>query len=344
MVDDEFHFFFFFFLSCASLYAVELRLIHSRCHKLQLNCWFSHSKTKTFLIYFSLPAQPQVNTYAPGTPLSFASVNPPHILASTVKSTQIYLNCHVVVKIEKSLRAHLKAVQIIEEKRAEDNEEGEKEDDLDDVPRNIEEIQKEYRKQSEIYQQNKPSDAKEKVGADLTASLLKPKKVKSRARRSGNGDADDVEEDEESDEAAEVSYEQVLNHYRQQYQRQNNSIAKRKTIPTRKGGKVRRKRSARSPFIYEWFKDDNSVVSSLHDDNPAINGFTLLPNGTLKFPATNLTAGEYRCRAKYVDEMAKFEIGPIVSMATVVELASKCFMNNFRLKFPSLVAKSLKKL
>lgn len=103
-------------------------------------------------------------------------------------------------------------------------------------------------------------------------------------------------------------------------------------IPARPSNdaKSRAARSVRDQLSFEWLRDGEKVISSSNDNQViTLEGFTLFQNGTLKFQATNLTSGEYRCKAKFVS--AKFVIGPIISPATVVEAPSefhKCLSNN----------------
>lgn len=199
---------------------------------------------------------PQINSNAYGTPLTFISENPPYIIASNVPKYPTYLNCHVAVKIDKVLRAHLLS--------------------------------------SKFYQD--PSEA------------------------------DDDEDDKDDDNVPKPTDEEVRRHYQLQKEQQaNKSIPQSNLLSTiRKGGRLRATRSLLGLLVYEWFKDDESLISSSTDNkiiNP--NGLSLFKNGTLKLQLTDSIAGEYRCQAKYIDDSKKFEIGPILSTATVVEVASK---------------------
>lgn len=138
-------------------------------------------------------------------------------------------------------------------------------------------------------------------------------------------DDDDEDEDlpdENNDEIVKKMYQM------QSLQQHNKSIKIDHEIlsnPKVRNGKRRIKRDAREPLLFEWFRDGEKVISTKNDDKPIINpsGLSLFANGTLMFQASNATAGEYRCQAKYLDPSQKFVIGPIVSTATVVEAARK---------------------
>lgn len=193
-----------------------------------------------------IPAQTQVNRHGPETPLKFVSENPTHVLASTLKNTPTYLNCHVSLKLDEKIRKDLQITKFYHDSNEEsvDNE---------------------------------------------------------------NGDDDD-------ESIIPVSPEEVQRLYRQQYQE---NMLKNKTIPNVEIQSIKRRHKRSSPELlsFEWFKNEELVVDFSKD------GFTLFPNGTLKFQASNSTAGEYRCAAKHSNE--KFTVGPIISQATVVEIASK---------------------
>lgn len=97
---------------------------------------------------------------------------------------------------------------------------------------------------------------------------------------------------------------------------------------------LRSKRETRDSFTYEWLKNDNSILTFAYSmsNQPITNDkYTLYPNGTIKFIPSSLTTGVYRCKANftYLDNQSKrgnkisnrnFEIGPILSHKTVVEL------------------------
>lgn len=149
----------------------------------------------------------------------------------------------------------------------------------------------------------------------------------------------DPEEDDEDEESVPKSDPKTVEEeYRKQYEmtrqlmNDTNSIPLQIEAPAKQphddaddeeedeDEKLRSKRSVREFFSYEWLRDGLVVASSKLGDN---QGFTLLANGTLKFQASNLTTGEYRCNVSYVVEK-RFTIGPIISRATVVEVASEC--------------------
>lgn len=113
---------------------------------------------------------------------------------------------------------------------------------------------------------------------------------------------------------------------------------------------LRSKRETRDSFTYEWLKNDNSILAfaySMNRNDPIIrDGYTLYPNGTIKFIPSKSSAGVYRCKAifTYLDHQSRrgnknsnrdFEIGPIVSHATIVETTGelskkiKFFLNIF---------------
>lgn len=211
-----------------------------------------------------LPAQVKVSRDGPETPLKFISDNPAYVLASLLKNTPTYLNCHVSRNIDKSLQTDLGGAVT-------------------------------------FYQE--PSE----------------------------GDDNDDDADETHDK---VSDEEVRRQYQLQFD--SSQIQKNKStsnpLPARPSNdaKSRAARSVRDQLSFEWLRDGEKLISSTNDNQViTLEGFTLFPNGTLKLQPTNLTSGEYRCKAKYVS--AKFVIGPIISTATVVEAPSefrKCLSNN----------------
>ncbi|CRL07227.1 CLUMA_CG020208, isoform A [Clunio marinus] len=96
------------------------------------------------------------------------------------------------------------------------------------------------------------------------------------------------------------------------------------TTPTKRDLGKRLKRSLHENLSFEWFRDDIKIISLTSNESSILydKEYSLYPNGTLKFEASNSTSGEYRCKAKYVDAEKKYVIGPIVSLATVVETAN----------------------
>lgn len=118
--------------------------------------------------------------------------------------------------------------------------------------------------------------------------------------------------------------------------------------------KLRTKREAtRDSFSYEWLRDDETILSfsySMNNKTIKRNGYTLFSNGTIQFVPSRTTAGVYRCKASYTyiyeppkkskrrnenDEESKdFQIGPILSEATNVEVNGKEIFSYFMsLKF-----------
>ena len=138
-------------------------------------------------------------------------------------------------------------------------------------------------------------------------------------------DAAETDDDDFEDQNGSRNDEEVLKYYNKQYE---NHLHKRNQtsnfIPPLKH---RTKRDvAASGLSFEWLLDDKSVITLGLNTNKVVNsdGFTLFPNGTLKFQATNTTGGEYRCKVKYTKSgKSHFEIGPMISRATLVEVASK---------------------
>lgn len=150
------------------------------------------------------------------------------------------------------------------------------------------------------------------------------------------------DDDEEEEVGETVDQQTVDDYYRKQYQQtiiqmnDPNKIPPQTPVPPTKqdeeedeeeeddeDDKSRSKRSTRGSLAFEWLKDGLVVASSGVGENQVVNrnGYALFPNGTLRFLPSNLTTGEYRCNVSYVEE--RFTIGPILSPATVVEMASK---------------------
>lgn len=198
-------------------------------------------------------AAPQVNKNDIETPLKFVSVNPSYVLASTLKNTPLYLNCHVSVEISKQLEEDLKIKPFYSV------DEGEDEDDEDD---------------DEDY-----------------------------------GVRDD---------------EVVKNFYNKQYESNLYKINQTKAFPM---VKPRTKRDVVvSGLSFEWLRDKKTVISLnfTADKSANADGYTLFTNGTLKFQATNSTAGLYKCKVKYTKQgKTKIEIGPMISTSTFVDVASE---------------------
>lgn len=144
-------------------------------------------------------------------------------------------------------------------------------------------------------------------------------------------DPNDDGDDNEDDFITEIDKDEILRLYQEQYEKnlknKTNPIPDAIKIPLENKNRKRATRSVRDRISFEWFKDDKSFISSKTDDDQLINaaGVILFPNGTLKFQPNNLTSGEWRCKAQYFDKGNKFVIGPIISTATVVEIASKFY-------------------
>lgn len=180
------------------------------------------------------------------------------VLASTLKNTPTYLNCHVSIKVDASVATHLGTA-----------------------------TGKFYNDQNE------------------------------------NVEDDEDEDDEVGDHQA--SEDEVRRYYDKQYEdnlhqrNQSNVIAAPPVKP-------RTKRSVETGLSFEWLRNDVKVITLSLGDNKIVNldGFTLFTNGTLKFQASNITTGEYRCKVKYTEKRARsFVIGPMISRVTVVEVASE---------------------
>lgn len=157
---------------------------------------------------------------------------------------------------------------------------------------------------------------------------------------------DDDDEDDDDDNQHENDPEKVRQGYQQQLEKQkkkharpiiqrenfsSNDINEHKPTSNSDASDeveyahvTRSKRQATHEKIisFEWLRNDNSFIS-INDSNSEISrdGYILFPNGTLKFQVTNLTSGVYRCHAKYIDQRKKFEIGPIRSTSTTIEIA-----------------------
>lgn len=139
-------------------------------------------------------------------------------------------------------------------------------------------------------------------------------------------------DDDDAGDVVKHDEEEVIRFYKAQFDKNSNrthAVPQALPVTSTNRNQVKRRivrSEPKSPpegkLGYEWFKDGEKISSSTSEENQ-LEGFTLFSNGTLKFQATNLTAGEYRCSAKYIDNEGKFTIGPIVSEATIVEIASE---------------------
>jgi polyribonucleotide nucleotidyltransferase len=159
-----------------------------------------------------------------------------------------------------------------------------------------------------------------------------------------NFDNDDNDDDRDDDDDDDKHYdpEEVKKYYQQQKQQHNKENANHRPdlmntnlVQLQKrnnknpiDNNIRRLRRAavRFSISYEWLRNDNSFISinGSSQATASTEGFTLFSNGTLKFQVTNATGGVYRCRATYRNQEFNFDIGPIVSTASNVELACEC--------------------
>jgi hypothetical protein len=191
------------------------------------------------------------------------SENVGYVLASTLKNTPTYLNCHVYVKVDLRVATDLGKAN----------------------------IGKFYNDQNENVE-------------------------------------DDVDDDDEDH--AELDEEEVRKYYEKQYENNLHQRNQTNVIPA-PPAKPRTKRSAADTGLsFEWLRDDKKVIALGLGDTKTVNldGYTLYTNGTLKFQATNTTSGEYRCKVNYTGKQARsFVIGPMISRATIVEVASELCRN-----------------
>lgn len=138
-------------------------------------------------------------------------------------------------------------------------------------------------------------------------------------------DVNETDDEDFDDQDGSRNEAEVLEKYNKQYE--NNLHKRNQTSYVIPPLQPRTKRDvAASGLSFEWLHDDKSVITLGFNTNKIVNsdGFTLFPNGTLKFQATNTTGGEYRCKVKYTKSgKSHFEIGPMISRATLVEVASK---------------------
>lgn len=273
-----------------------------------------------FLLFLVVTAQTQVNRNGPETPLKFIAENPGYLFPSTQKNTPTYLNCHVQLKIDSDLMKDLRTTKFYQDDGDENSDDDDEEEDLDGVIHNEDAIRELYEKQYKTHLKVKgESETQQPINA------TDKKRVVRRAYWNEPNDSLEADTDEtEEEDSIIISSAEVQQLYRRQMQIQNSRIQQRKDVAKQRG-----KRSLRGgkplPITFEWFRDDDKVISLVNDGSPSINlnEYTLFSNGTLKFQASNTTAGEYRCKAKHVDRDGKFVIGPIISQATVVEIASK---------------------
>jgi hypothetical protein len=250
--------------------------------------------------FFSFPAQTHVNNADAETPLKFISSNPRELLFTpdNNKNSPIYLDCEVAVQVKDDIRNDLLYEKKFYEKISKDDEEEEEEDELH---YNSDIVKQQYAEQAYRYNKvnlNKTTQMKENRHDLRAAQPTKNVKNKRNDIKTNDDDDDDEDEDEDNFEVPQV------------HQR-----------------KLRSKRETRDLITYEWLKDDNSIISfapsiTLNSQSVMRNEFTLFANGTLKFQASRLTMGVYRCKAKFTEKNAKsareFDLGPIISHATAV--------------------------
>lgn len=138
-------------------------------------------------------------------------------------------------------------------------------------------------------------------------------------------DPDENDEEEDDDETGSRDDDEVRKYYNKQYE---NNVHKTNQKTNVQPPKPRTKRDvAASGLSFEWQRDGISVITiGLNTDKTvAVDGFTLFPNGTLKFQPSNATDGDYRCKVKYTKRgKSHIDIGPMISRATRVEVASEC--------------------
>lgn len=142
-------------------------------------------------------------------------------------------------------------------------------------------------------------------------------------------------DDDDNDDPPKPNEEEVRKLYERQFDdavSRLNKLNRTKSIVPTPPSKPRTKRSAaESSLSFEWLRNDKIVITFGFNNNKLVNleGFTLFANGTLKFQASNLTTGEYRCKAKFTEKQGRsFVIGPLISKATVVEVAGE-FMQDW---------------
>lgn len=216
------------------------------------------------------------------------------MLASLQKNTPIYLKCHLLAKPDKDIAAHLENRKFYQDPELDEDdlyEKGEEHDDNDP-----DKVLRQYQQQ---YDKHKKEPINEAEGP-------RTKRGTKNSSESNDDDSDEVHDDQE-----------IKRLYNKQFQL---TIQQYKKLNTPAPSKRRARRSIEGTYIYEWLKDGEVIVNSTNGLQN-VNGYHLMSNGTLKFIPTNGTNGEYRCRAKY--ETDKFTLGPIISTATVVEIASK---------------------
>jgi len=272
----------------------------------------------SFFFFLVVTAQTQVNRNGPETPLKFITENPGYLFPSTQKNTPTYLNCHVQLKIDSDLMKDLRTTKFYQDDGDENSDDDDDDDHDEDVVHSEDDIRKLYEKQYKTHSKIKgESESGQAINATDKKRVVRGA-YWNEPNDSLEADADETEEED----SIIISSVEVQQLYRRQMQIQNSKIQQRKDV-----AKQRSRRSLRGqlPKTFEWFRDDEKVISLTNDGNPSINlnEYTLFSNGTLKFQASNTTAGEYRCKAKHVDRDGKFVIGPIISQATVVEIASK---------------------
>jgi hypothetical protein len=169
-------------------------------------------------------------------------------------------------------------------------------------------------------QKNTPTYLNCHVSIDISNNLEIDLKTKSFY---GFGDDDDPDDDDD-DETGSRDDDEVRRYYAKQYE---NNLYQRNQTNVVQAVKMRTKRDAvTSGFSFEWLRDGKAMISLPFDASKTVNvdGFTLFKNGTLKFQATNVTAGEYRCKVKYTKKAeSSYAIGPMLSKTTMIEAASK---------------------
>lgn len=226
------------------------------------------------------------------------------MLATDDKNTPIYLHCVVSARISDEIKIDFQTKKKFYELTPKDVER-----DVESEPHYSNDLIKQmYDDQKKRFYKQNTVNSTTKIETDITtirksSSIVNEKKLNESNEDDEDDDVDDYYDDEED--------------------------------PQHRV--IRQKRETRDSFTYEWLKNDNSILSfaySMKNQPITKKGYTLYPNGTLKFIPSSVMAGIYRCKAKYtfLDPSNKnngrvssrnFKIGPILSLATVVEALGK---------------------
>lgn len=250
--------------------------------------------------------QTHVNNEVSETSLTFSNFtlnNPRYVLATgdSKRSAPIYLHCEVSARVNDHIKNDLltkKKFYLISPKDV----------DRDSVPHYSDDIVRQmYDAQTKKF--NKQNGINHS-GFENKSSVFKIAHPSSINEVKANENDNDTNDDYDDDD-----YEEKDSQHR---------------------GVLRTKRAATDLFSYEWLKNDNSILTfshSIHAQPVLKDGYTLYPNGTIQFLPSDSTAGVYRCKVTftYLDQQTKkgskgstrnFDIGPIVSHATTVEIGN----------------------